>query len=226
MRVMNNRDLALVAQRRLGDELARRQMVRFAQMINPGFEVARHHRLFFEICEQVVYVGGQFCAISVPPRHSKSEVFSVLFPAWFLGHFPKDPIIHISHTSTLSNKFAFRVREILSSNQDYWRLFPGTMLHPERRRLDDWRTTAGGGFRSLGVGGGVTGEGAKVIILDDPVKEGDERNPKVLDETFEWYASAVRTRLLPGGSILIPMTRWSPRDVVGRLEELKRVAVG
>jgi len=203
--------------------MARRRMERFATGINPEFQVARHHQRLFEVCEKIVYEGNQFTIISLPPRHSKSEVFSVLLPAWFLGHFPNEPIIHISHTSTLSNKFAFRVREMLLNDPMYWRLFPGTMLHPDRRRLHDWRTTRGGGFRSLGVGGGVTGEGAKLIILDDAVKEGDERSPKVLDETFEWYASAVRTRLLPGGSIVIPMTRWHPRDIAGRLEEVVKI---
>lgn len=220
---MNDRNLAAVAMRRLGDEMARRTMERFAVMVNPAFQVARHHIKLFEVCEKIVRYGNQFVIISLPPRHSKSEVFSVLFPAWFLGHYPCEPIIHISHTSTLSNKFAFRVREMLLADSTYRRLFPGTVLHPDRRRLDDWRTSKGGGFRSLGVGGGVTGEGAKVIILDDAVKEGDERSPKTLDETFEWYASAVRTRLLPGGSILIPMTRWHPRDIAGRLEELAMI---
>jgi phage terminase large subunit-like protein len=109
------------------------------------------------------------------------------------------------------------VRAIVRDDPVYRELFPSVALDPERQRLDDWKTTAGGGFKSLGVEGGVSGHGAHGLILDDPHKEGDQDSPTTLENIFTWYTTAARTRLHPGGWILFVMTRWHPLDLAGRL---------
>ncbi|MEN8172009.1 MAG: hypothetical protein ABFS03_03930 [Chloroflexota bacterium] len=158
--------------------------------------------------------------IALPPRHTKSLMCSELFPAWWLAHNPDKQIIHASYAAALSNGFSLKVRALIRDNPVYRRLFPHIALSPDRQRLDDWKLISGGGFKSIGVGGGVTGHGADLFIIDDPHKEGDEQSATALQSVWDWYNSAARTRLSPGASILFPMTRWHPRDLAGRNLEL------
>jgi hypothetical protein len=209
--------LAKVICHRIDDELARRDLTYFVARIWPWFIFAPHHHLLLDYANQFVHKPNQRLLISLPPRHGKSQIFSTAVPAFAMGCYPDRHMIHISHSAELSNKFSFDVRALARDDMLYRRLFPGMRLHPERRRLDNWLTTLGGGFRSLGVGGGVTGFGANWILLDDPHKEGDERSPRTLREIRDWFASAVRTRLLPGGSICVVHTRWSEDDLIGWL---------
>lgn len=209
--------LAQMVKRKTTTELARRKMSYFVDYTNQNFEAGRHHELLFAWADDVLYGRRKRVMISLPPRHSKSEIFSVRLAAMFLGLYPEKQIIHVSHSAMLSNKFSREVRAIVRDDWRYKRLFPETLLHPDRQRVDDWKTTLDGGMKSLGVGGGVTGHGGHLLILDDIVKEGDENSPDVLQGHFEWYNSALRTRLMPGGSIIIPMTRWHTRDIVGSL---------
>lgn len=201
-------------------ELARRKSQEFMHYTKPDFQQGRHHGFFFDIADDILYGRRKRVMLSVPPRHTKSETFSIRLPAHFLGLYPNRRVIHVSHSARLSNKFSRQVRRLLRDDTNYRRLFPKTMLDPDRQRVDDWQTTDGGGMLSLGVGGGVTGEGGDLIILDDVVKEGDENSPEILRDTFDWYASALRTRLQPGGAIIIPMTRWSTQDIIGMLRAL------
>lgn len=209
--------LAQMVKSKTTTELARRKMKYFVDYTNPRFEAGRHHQLLFEWADDLLYGRRKRVMISLPPRHSKSEIFSVRLAAMYLGLYPEKQIIHVSHSAMLSNKFSREVRAIVRDDWRYKRLFPETLLHPDRQRVDDWKTTLDGGMKSLGVGGGVTGHGGHLLVLDDIVKEGDENSPDVLQGHFEWYNSALRTRLMPGGSIIIPMTRWHTRDIVGAL---------
>lgn len=154
--------------------------------------------------------------VNMPPRHGKSELVSVRFPAWYLGRHPDHDIIHVSHSADLSNDFSRRVRMMVRDDMTYQSLFPQTVLDPERQRVDDWRLTRGGGFRSRGTGGGISGHGADLMIIDDPHKEG-EITATVLSQVFEWYSTGARTRLMPGGKILICMTRWDLKDLCGQV---------
>jgi len=97
----------------------------------------------------------------------------------------------------------------------YRELFPHVGLDPERQRINDWRLANGGGFRSVGTGAGITGHGAHLELIDDPHKEGETDSLVTLGQVYDWYASAARTRLAPGGAVVICMTRWHPRDLVG-----------
>lgn len=213
-------NLAKMTMKLVDDELARRDIGAFIARLWPWWETARHHELLFDFANRLVNRPSQFLAISLPPRHSKSQIFSIALPLFFLGRHPHKSVIHISHTLSLSQEFSFHVRDVVRDGITYRRMFPATRLHREKRRLDNWKTTRGGSWRSLGVGGGVTGLGADLIILDDVVKEGDERSPARLKEIWDWYASAARTRLMPGGSIAVVMTRWSEDDLVGHLERV------
>lgn len=201
-------------------ELARRDTMRFIHYTKPDFEEGRHHPLLANAVDKLIYGKNIRLIISLPPRHSKSEFFSIRLPLIYLGHHPKREFVLVSHTLNLAEYFSRQVRDIVRDGSLYHRLFPNTILSPDRQRINDWALIAGGGFRALGVGAGLSGRGADLLDLDDIIKEGDEMSPKILDDKFIWYVSAARTRLMPGGNIAIPMTRWSTRDIAGRLQAL------
>ena len=200
-------------------ELARRDMREFVEYTKRDWESSDHHRLLFELANRLIHGVNQRVMISLPPRHSKSEIFSIRLPAFFLGAHPERQIIHVSYSSNLSNTFSRQIRTLVRDDAQYRKLFT-TRLDVERTRIDDWKTVQGGGFKSVGIGGGLTGHGCDLLIIDDPVKEGDENSPTTLQQHYEWYNSAARTRLLPNANIVIVMTRWHTRDLIGRLREL------
>lgn len=198
-------------------ELARRQTLDFCEVTKPDWVTAEHHKFLCSIADRIVFGDLRFAAVSLPPRHTKSEIFSIRMPALALGVHPEWKIIHASYASALSNEFSRQVRALVRDDLIYSELFPATMLDPERQRLDDWKTTKNGGLRSLGVGGGLSGHGADLLIIDDPLKEGDQYSRSVMRQIYEWYITAARTRLSPGGRLLIVGTRWDLFDLIGEV---------
>jgi predicted phage terminase large subunit-like protein len=156
----------------------------------------------------------------MPPRHTKSEFASYLLPAWFLGKFPGKKIIQTSNTAELAVGFGRKVRNLVGSEQ-YSRIFPDVTLRSDSKAAGRWSTNANGEYFAIGVGGTVTGKGADLLIIDDPHSEQEAAiaatNPEVYDKVFEWYSSGPRQRLQPGGAIVVIMTRWSKRDLVGKI---------
>jgi predicted phage terminase large subunit-like protein len=156
----------------------------------------------------------------MPPRHTKSEFASYLFPAWFLGRYPNKKIIQTAHTAELSVGFGRKVRNLIQS-EDFQKIFKGVTLSADSKAAGRWNTNKGGEYFAIGVGGAVTGKGADVLIIDDPHSEQDATvgayNPEVYDKVYEWYTSGPRQRLQPGGAIIIVMTRWSKRDLTGQI---------
>lgn len=148
--------------------------------------------------------------IFMPPRHGKSELSTVHYPAYLLETSPARRIIVGAYNSTLAEKFSRRTRAIVRRR--------GVALDPERQAVNDWLTTAGGGVRAVGVGGGVTGQGGDLIIIDDPVKSREEADsPTYRDKVWDWYRDDLYTRLEPGGAIILIMTRWHEDDLAGRI---------
>jgi len=93
-----------------------------------------------------------------------------------------------------------------------------TRLDPESQSAEAWLTTNGGGFVAAGVGGGITGKGAHVLVIDDPVKNReDAESQNNRDANWDWYTSTAYTRLAPGGGVLVILTRWHDDDLAGRL---------
>lgn len=206
-----------VAKYLLSMELARRKTLNFCQITKADWQTAKHHLLLTDKMDEVIDGTLPGIIINLPPRHTKSEIFSVRGPARLLGVHPEKRILHVSYASQLSNTFSIQVRAMIRDNPTYHELFPNTNLHSDRQRVDDWYTTEGGGMKSVGVGAGISGHGADIIILDDLVKEGDEKSPTILRDTIDWLYSACLTRLSPGGSVLAVGTRWAVNDVSGEL---------
>lgn len=162
----------------------------------------------------------------VPPRHGKSELASRRLPAYLLGLNPRAHVIACSYSADLASRINRDVQRIIDS-PTYARLFPGTRLSGmnTRNRGVGLRNDAlfevvgtGGSYRSAGVGGGITGMGFDVGIIDDPVKNREEADsPTIREKVWEWYTSTFWTRQAPGARILLIMTRWHVDDLAGRL---------
>ena len=185
-----------------------------------SFIHGRHHEIMAEAFEKVASGELKRLIINMPPRHTKSEFASYLFPAWFLGRYPNKKIIQTAHTAELSVGFGRKVRNLIQS-EDYQKIFKGVALSADSKAAGRWNTNKGGEYFAIGVGGAVTGKGADVLVIDDPHSEQDATvgayNPEVYDKVYEWYTSGPRQRLQPGGAIIIVMTRWSKRDLTGQI---------
>lgn len=203
-------------------ELARRQAARqhvldFARYTLPDYKAGAHHALLARTLEQVEAGRITRLMVFMPPRHGKSELTSRRFPAWYLGRHPKRQIIGASYGATLAQDFGRDVRNIVASSR-YGALFSGTRLAADSSARDVWHTAQGGGYTGMGVGGGLTGRGAHLAIIDDPVKDRQEaESPVRRAAVLDWYRAVLRTRLMPGGAIVLVMTRWSMDDLAGRL---------
>lgn len=212
--------LALTTLQLIDEELARRDFASFCSYVDRGYVAAPFHQKIMALLQAVFDGRERFVEISIPTRHGKSELMSVKFPAWYLGCRPHHELLHISYANSLSNEFSRRVRAIIRDNSRYRRLFPRVALDSERQRLDDWRTTAGGGFRSVGIQSGIAGRGADGLLLDDPQAEESARSMTQMENDYQWYAGEARTRLHPGAWIVLAMTRRHQLDLPGRLLDL------
>lgn len=156
--------------------------------------------------------------LQMPPRHGKSTLVSIEFPAWVLGHHPDWEIITCSYAETLALDFSRAVRERLR-DKEYKVVFPRTVIDPLNQNAKGWKTSRKGGFLPAGVEGPITGKGAHILIIDDPVKNAMEAESETTRENaVRWYSTTAYSRLAPGGGVLIVQTRWHLDDLSGRLE--------
>jgi predicted phage terminase large subunit-like protein len=204
----------------LDREEAQEDFIKFAHAMWPGFIDGRHHKIMAKKFEEIVSGKCKRLIVNMPPRHTKSEFASYLLPAWFLGKYPGKKIIQTSNTAELAVGFGRKVRNLVGSEQ-YARIFPNVSLRSDSKAAGRWSTNSNGEYFAIGVGGTVTGKGADLLIIDDPHSEQEaaiaSSNPEVYDKVFEWYSSGPRQRLQPGGAIIVIMTRWSKRDLVGKI---------
>lgn len=149
--------------------------------------------------------------VSVPPRHGKTELILHAI-SWWLQRHPEQTIAYCSYSGDIANGKSIRARDLS--------LASGVPLRADQARADEWRTISGGGLLASGVGGRLTGHGANLVIVDDPIKNREEaESPTVRDKVYEWFTSTVMTRLTPKGSCIVVHTRWHGDDLIGRLKK-------
>lgn len=175
--------------------------------------------------------------LTMPPRHGKSEIASVRFPAYALGRYPNLSMISTSYSADLASRMNRNVQRVIDDDL-YRDIFPDTALSGKNIRT----TTQGsylrnsdifevvghnGSYRSAGVGGGITGMGGNILLIDDPIKDRAEADsPTIREKVWDWYTSTLYTRLAPGGGIILIQTRWHMDDLAGRLLEAQNEGSG
>jgi predicted phage terminase large subunit-like protein len=190
-----------------GRELARRRLLHFTKVTHGSYDAGWVHE---DICRRLEKFSKDVAdgksprlMLLMPPRHGKSELASIRFPAWHFGSYPHHEIINVGYNTELPMKFSRKVREVMREGQ-YQGIFPNAALDPNSQSVEAWYTTAGGGFTAAGVGGGITGKGAHVLVIDDPIKNQEEADSvSVRDKLWDWYQSTAYTRLAPGGGVLV-----------------------
>jgi predicted phage terminase large subunit-like protein len=192
----------------------------FVMHVYPGYKVGPHHKKLAEIFEDVANGGKKRVIVNIAPRFGKSELISYLAPAWFLGKFPQKKVIMASHTADLAVNFGRRVRNLVGSDL-YHDIFPQISLQADSKSASRWGTNFNGEYFAIGVGGALAGRGADLFIIDDPHSEQEAKQgrPEVFEPAWEWFQSGPIQRLMPGGAIIVVMTRWSKLDLTGKIVE-------
>ena len=196
---------------------ARRSLIAYTEATLPGYAAAGHHRRIAERLEAIERGEIDRLLVVMPPRHGKSELASRRYPAWYLGRHPDRQIIAASYNSDLAADFGRAVRNLMGSSE-HRAVFPGSTLAPDSAAANRWHTGAGGSYVAAGVGTAITGRGAHVLLIDDPIKGREDAESETYRERlWNWYRAVAYTRLMPGGSIVLIQTRWYEDDLAGRL---------
>jgi predicted phage terminase large subunit-like protein len=163
---------------------------------------------------RAAFDGGTRLLVELPPRHGKSLLTSVWFPAWFLEHFQQRHVVLASYAESLAKGFGRQARNVLAEH--FGEL--STQLADDSQAAEEFRTVHGSSMVSVGVGGGLTGRGADVLIIDDAVKDSEAASSATQrDALFAWFESVALTRLEPNASVIVMGTRWHLDDLIGRL---------
>lgn len=206
----------------LAFEMARRNLIQFSILTMKSYAPNWHHRELARKLEAVERGDIKRLMVFMPPRHGKSELVSVRFPAWYLGKNPDKRVIGSSYSANLASKFGRQARDLLKDER-YQLCFRNTRLKEDSKAADRWDIEGGGGYLAVGVGGSVTGFGGDIIMIDDPVKNQEDADSQTYREKVkDWYRSTLYTRLEKDGAIVLTLTRWHEDDLAGwLLEEMK-----
>lgn len=190
----------------------------FVDHVYPGYKVGPHHKRLARIFEEIAAGAKKRVIVNIAPRHGKSELISYLAPAWFLGNYPHKKVIMASHTADLAVNFGRRVRNLVAADT-YKEIFPQIELQQDSKSASRWGTNFNGEYFAIGVGGALAGRGADLFIIDDPHSEQEARQGRsdVFLPAWEWFQSGPLQRLMPGGAIIVVMTRWSKLDLTGQI---------
>ena len=197
--------------------LAHQDLACYASAVWPTFELAHHHELIVSRLEAVEHGEASRLMIFLPPRHGKSLLASVIFPAWYLGHHPDRHLIFASYGQELSDDFGRQVRNLVA-NPLHRAIFPHCSLSEDSAAAHRFSTVRGGAYFAVGRGGPITGRGAHLLVIDDPLKDYAEANSETTRKALqEWFSAVAYTRLSPGGAIVLIQTRWHEDDLAGWL---------
>lgn len=203
--------------------LCSRSFLDFIRECRPKYEFNWHHLELIAALQRLADRQTTRLVVQMPPRHGKSELVSRLFPAWVLGRNQSEQIIAASYSADLAGAMNRDCQKIILS-PIYKNVFPSMRVSEGRengvvrtsKRFDVVGST--GYYVSAGVGGGITGVGCTIGIIDDPVKSAAEAESETYRErTWEWYTRDFKTRFEPGCVEIICQTRWHEDDLAGRI---------
>lgn len=158
--------------------------------------------------------------LNMPPRHGKSEFFSKYLPACFLGHHPSKNVILTSYEATYAEQWGMKAQQVFTTcAQECYGLTLGA-----KSAFSAWTIAEhGGGMQTAGAGGPITGKGADLFLIDDPIKnDRDALSQTQRDHLWDWMISTALSRLEPGGAMCILMTRWHEDDLTARVLQMAK----
>ena len=212
-------DLAIdELQKRKDAKACRLDLIEFCKKMQPDYKVGKHHRILADELMAIANGTKDRVCVNIPPRHGKSQLVSIYFPAWFLGKCPDKKVLMVSHTTDLAVDFGRKVRNLIDTPV-YKQIFPTVTLAADNKSAGRWNTNVGGEYFACGVGSALAGRGADLLLVDDPHNEQDiiNGNFDVFEKAYEWFTYGARTRLMPGGRVAIIQTRWHQDDLTGRV---------
>lgn len=208
------------------EDFAFSRLLAYAAYQWPGYKDAPHHRLIARKLEAVERGEIDRLIITMPPRHGKSMLASEFFPSWYLGRNPDHYVIAATYAQELADDFGRKVRNQIA-DPAFGIVFPGVGIKSDSTSAkrfhitgpaDTLSTTQDGAYFAVGVGGPLTGRGAHLLLIDDPVKNREEAESELMRrKTRDWYTSTAYTRLMPGGRVVVIQTRWHEDDLAGWL---------
>lgn len=215
---------------------ARNSVIGYSKFQWPGYRDAAHHRLIAKHLEAVERGEITRLMITMPPRHGKTMLASEFFPAWYIGRNPDKYVVVATYNQEFADDLGRKVKNQIE-DESYTKIFPGVGLADDSKSAKRFHirktgggvwvndggiehaTTQRGAFYAVGVGGPLTGRGAHLLLIDDPVKNREEAESEVMRRrTKDWYTSTAYTRLMPGGAIVLIQTRWHESDLSGWLQ--------
>ena len=208
------------------DAILRRDLTAFIQKtfqtVSPGqaYQPNWHIQAIAWQLQEVAAGRVKRLLITIPPRHLKSICASVAFPAWMLGHDPTRRVICASYSTDLATKHARDCRAVMETDW-YRRVFPATLLDPDKNAELEFATTSRGSRYATSVGGTLTGRGGNLIIIDDPMKAQDAMSEVKRQAVKDWYSNTLYSRLdnkVDGAMVLI-MQRLHVDDLAGHILE-------
>lgn len=211
------------------EDYAFSRLISYAAYQWPGYRDAPHHRLIARHLEAVERGEITRLMITMPPRHGKSMLASEFFPAWYLGRNPDHYVVTATYAQELADDFGRKVKNQIE-DAAFAGIFPGVGLADDSKSAKRFHIegqlgglehalTQRGAFYAVGVGGPLTGRGAHLLLIDDPVKNREEAESEIIrKKTKDWYTSTAYTRLMPGGRIIVIQTRWHEDDLAGWLQ--------
>jgi predicted phage terminase large subunit-like protein len=200
---------------------ARNNLLTFSQCVDKTYIANWHHYLIAKKLEEAyekIQRGEKVrLMINLPPRAGKSRLATQLFPAWVLGKSPELEFMVTSYSADLASKFGLATKDVMT-NEKYQAIFPDVRLRKDSKSKADWKVKQGGSYHAVGVGGSLTGMGANCAIIDDPLKNREEAESKLIrDKIYDWYTSTLYTRLQGYGAVIVILTRWHDDDLAGKL---------
>lgn len=184
------------------------------------YQTGRHHQLLAEHLHALEAGRITRLIVNAPPRHGKSELASKRFLAWLSGRNPDKSYIFGTYNETYAGDIGRAVRENIKA-PEHRLVFPDHALKEGSASSQRLETTAGGALMFVGRGGTITGRGGHGIVIDDPIKDRNEADSRLIrEQLWTWFTQVIATRLMTADSfILLIQTRWHEDDLVGRLTD-------
>ena len=216
----------MVLDNSLESELIRRRCRKdygeYVKFANPGFYMTKFHRYLTseiqEFLEHETDNAMDILLLSVPPRHGKTFTLTETLPSWYLGKHPEGNVIIAGYESSFAEMFSRRNRD--KFNEYAIQIFPDARPNDKVQGVAQWETDKGGVCRAAGLKAGITGYGAELFIIDDPIKNQEAAESEtILAKIHNEMGPSVQSRIHPGGKLIVIQTRWVENDVIGYIEK-------